>query len=266
MQTHNMGESMKHRFFRYAVMVMVILLACTLVMAQSAKVKQLLVEAENLHDADDYNGTMAKLREAEQLDKENPEILWKIARGYFDFADQQPDNMEAQKENLYPGFEYAKRCVEIAPGVAGGHQYYAILTGRIGEIEGTKQKIENSYAVKEHTMIAIKLDPENDSNYHVMGRWHFALADLSWFERQIASLIYATPPAAKFEKAVEFFNKAHSIEPEDARHLLWLGKSYEKLDQEEKAAKALKQALKIPAETDSDKAIYKEAKELLEDL
>ena len=125
---------MKDRFFRYAVMVMVILLACTLVMAQGAKVEQLLAEAEKLHDADNFEGTMAKLREAEQLDKENPEILWKIARAYFDFADQQPDNMEAQKENLYPGFEYAKRCVETAPNVAGGHQYYAILIGRIGEI------------------------------------------------------------------------------------------------------------------------------------
>jgi tetratricopeptide (TPR) repeat protein len=237
-----------------------------LVMAQGATVKDLLEEVETLRDADNYTGAMAKLKEAEKMDPDNPEILWKIARAYFDLADQNESDLELQKNNIYPGFEYAKRCVEMAPDVAGGHQYYAILIGRIGEIEGTKQKIENSYAVREHTMLAIKLDPENDSNYHVMGRWHFALADLSWVERKIASIIYATPPAASFEKAVEFFSKAHEINPDDIRHLLWLGKSYAKLGQDDNARKALKQALALPAESDSDRNQQKEAKELLEDL
>jgi tetratricopeptide (TPR) repeat protein len=120
--------------------------------------------------------------------------------------------------------------------------------------------------VKEHTVKAIELDPENDSNYHVMGRWHFALADLSWFERKIASIIYATPPAASFEKAVEFFSKAHDIKPDDIRHLLWLGKSYEKMDKKDQARKILKKALAIPATTDSDKSMHKEAQDLLKHL
>jgi len=261
-----MGVTMKHRRFRFVVIFVVIILAYMLVMAQSATVKDLLEEVETLRDTDDYTSAMVKLKEAEKMDPDNPEILWKIARAYFDLADQDENDLELQTTNLYPGFEYAKRCIELAPNVASGHQYYAILIGRIGEIEGTKQKITNSYAVREHTMIAIKLDPENDSNYHVMGRWHFALADLSWIERQIASIIYATPPAASFEKAVEFFGKAHEIKPDDIRHLLWLGKSYEKLDQDDNAKKALKKALALPAASDSDKNQQKEAKELLEDL
>ena len=257
---------MKNRRFRFVVISVVIILACMLVMAQDATVKDLLEEVETLRDTDDYSSAMAKLKEAEKMDPDNPEILWKIARAYFDLADQDENDPELQTKNIYPGFEYAKRCIELAPNVASGHQYYAILIGRIGEIEGTKQKITNSYAVREHTMIAIKLDPENDSNYHVMGRWHFALADLSWIERQIASIIYATPPAASFEKAVEFFGKAHEIKPDDIRHLLWLGKSYEKLDQDDNAKKTLKKALVLPAPSDSDKNQQKEAKELLEDL
>jgi tetratricopeptide (TPR) repeat protein len=251
---------------RKVLAIFVILLSAILLLAQTTDLAEILAAAEELHDAKDYDATMAKLKEAESVDPDDPEVLWKIARAYFDFADQKPDDIEVQKKNIYPGFEYAKRCVEIAPDVAGGHQYYAILIGRIGEVEGTKQKIENSYAVREHTMKAIELDPGNAANYHVMGRWHFALADLSWVERQIASLIYATPPEAYFEESVRFFSKAHEIEPDDIRHLLWLGKSYEKLDQTENAQKALTEALAIPAETDSDKNMHQEAKELLEDL
>jgi tetratricopeptide (TPR) repeat protein len=230
---------------------------------QTAKVKTILDQAEKLHDANDYQGTMAKLREAEKIEPNNPEILWKIARAYFDFADQQPDNPEVQKANVYPGFEYAKKCVELAPNVAGGHQYYSILIGRIGEIEGTKQKITNSYAVREHTEKAIALDPKNDSNYHVMGRWHFALADLSWAERQIASLIYATPPKASFEEAEQFFRKAHELKPNDIRHLLWLGKTQIALRKKDAARKSLQQAMSIPAQSDAEKAMQKEAAELI---
>ncbi len=234
--------------------------------AQSGKVRALLDQAEKLHDAKNYQGTMDKLREAEKIEPNNPEVLWKIARAYFDFADQQPDNLEVQKANLYPGFDYAKKCVELYPNVAGGHQYYAILIGRIGEIEGTKQKITNSYAVREHTLKAIELDPTEDANYHVMGRWHFALADLSWVERKIASIIYATPPAASFEKAEEFFEKAHKIKPDEIRHILWLAKTQQKLGKNSQAKQNLEACLKLPAKSDSDRAMQAEARELLKKL
>lgn len=257
---------MKQRHLRLMGKCGLLFLMILLVTTYAADFNSLVAEAETLRDADSYTAALAKLKEAEKLDPDNPEILWKLARAYFDIADQDETNIELQKANIYPGFEYAERCVEIAPNIAEGHQYYSILIGRIGEIEGTKQKIENSYAVREHTMKAIELDPDNDSNYHVMGRWHFALADLSWVERKIASVIYATPPAASFEKAVEFFSKAHEIKPDDIRHLLWLGKSYEKLGQDDNARNALQKALALPAESDADKNMQAEAQELLTEL
>ncbi len=257
---------MKKRHFRLMGVCGLLFLMVLLVTTYAADFHSLVAEAETLRDADNYTAALAKFKEAEQLDPDNPEILWKLARAYFDIADQDETNIELQKANIYPGFEYAQRCVEIAPNTAEGHQYYSILIGRIGEIEGTKQKIENSYAVREHTMKAIELDPDNDSNYHVMGRWHFALADLSWVERKIASVIYATPPAASFEKAVEFFSKAHEIKPDDIRHLLWLGKSYEKLGQDNNARDALQKALALPANSDADKNMQVEAQELLTEL
>lgn len=257
---------MKQRHLRLMGKCGLLFLMILLVTTYAADFNSLVAEAETLRDADSYTAALAKLKEAEKLDPDNPEILWKLARAYFDIADQDETNIELQKANIYPGFEYAERCVEIAPNIAEGHQYYSILIGRIGEIEGTKQKIENSYAVREHTMKAIELDPDNDSNYHVMGRWHFALADLSWVERKIASVIYATPPAASFEKAVEFFSKAHEIKPDDIRHLLWLGKSYEKLGQDDNARNALQKAMALPAESDADKNMQAEAQELLTEL
>lgn len=250
-------------FGRSLLIVLLLIALPVYLIPQTAKVKTILDQAEKLHEAKDYQGTMSKLREAEKIEPSNPEVLWKIARAYFDFADQQPDNLDVQKTNIYPGFEYAKKCVELAPNVAGGHQYYSILIGRIGEVEGTKQKITNSYAVREHTEKAIALDPKNDSNYHVMGRWHYALSELSWAERQIASIIYDKPPKASFEEAEQFFQKAHELKPKEIRHLLWLGKTQLALKKKDAAKKSFQQALAIPAQSDSDKAMQKEVAELM---
>jgi tetratricopeptide (TPR) repeat protein len=231
-----------------------------------AQLNQYLIDAEVAHDAKDYDKTMQLLIEAKKLDENNPETLYKISRGYFDFADRKPNDLEYQKEFVYPGLEYAKKALDADPNSAGAHKWYAIHIGRIGEIEGTKQKILNSYEVKEHTMKAIELDPGEAANYHVMGRWHYALSELSWFERQVASMIYATPPEASFGEALDFFKQANSLDPEDIRNMLYIGHCYAELDDEVNAGKWYQMAMDANATSDSDRSLQAEAKAAKEDL
>jgi len=229
-------------------------------------VAELLMQAEIAHDAKDYDLTMDLLQQALTLDKMNAEIQWKISRGYFDFADRKPNDMEYKKPFLYKGREAAEKALALDDKSAGAHKWYAIHHGQIGEAEGTEQKIKNSYGMRDHTLLAIEYDPEDDANYHVMGRWHYALADLSWIERQIASLIYATPPEASFEEALEFFQKAHELDGEDIRNMLYIGYCYEELDDEQKAEQWFKMAINAKAGSESDRSLQKEAREALDDL
>ena len=225
----------------------------------------LIAQADAQHELDAYDAVFKFLKEAEAVDAESYEVIWRLARAHFDFSDNTTDEAEIEK-NLYAGFEYAEKALKIGDDRAESHKWYGILIGRVGEIEGTEQKIKNSYAVAEHTRKAIELDPEDSGNYHVMGRWHFTLADLSWFERTIASIVYATPPEASFEEARGYFKQAIVKDPEDIRNYLWLGKTLEELDDEDSAGQAYKQALGIEASSDSDKILQEEAKELLEDI
>ena len=231
-----------------------------------AELFNLMQEADSAHEAKDYDLTMELLQKALELDKMNDEILWKISRGYFDFADRKPNDMEYKKPFLYKGREFADRALALNEESAGAHKWYAIHHGQIGEAEGTEQKIKNSYGMRDHTLLAIKYDPSDDANYHVMGRWHYALADLSWFERKIAGMIYAKPPEASFEEALEFFKKANSLDPKDIRNMLYIGYCYDQLGNEDNASKWLKKAISAKAETDSDRALQAEAKEALDDL
>jgi len=224
---------------------------------------ELLKKADELNTAKDFQAELKLLLEKEVKYEEDADFLWRLARAYFSIGDQNQENEEIQKDNYYPGFERARKCVAINPQLAEGHQYYAILVGKIGELEGTKQKIKNSYEVKEHALKAIELDPENDSNYHVMGRWHFTLSELSWVEKKVAEMIYSKLPEASFEEAAEFFKKAHEIQPTDLRHILWLGKAYEELDKKADARTVWKKAATIQPKTELDKKIQTEIKDRL---
>ncbi len=233
------------------------------VMAQTFS--ELIDQADTRHDDDDYSGTHELLVQAEQLEATNIEVVWRLARAHFDFSDNSEDETVIS-DNFYKGLDYAKQALELDENLAEAHKWYGILIGKVGELEGTKQKILNSYEVKDHTLKAIELDPEDDGNYHVMGRWHYTLADLSWFERKIAGLIYAKPPKASFAEAAEYFKKAIALEPDDIRNHLWLGNSYVALKDKESAKEEYNTALAITAETDSDRKLQKEVQASLSDL
>ncbi len=197
--------------------------------------------------------------------KDNYEILWRLARAYFDLSDQTLDE-NLQKEYIGKGLPFAKKALDINPNSAKSNHWYAVMFGRQGQLEGTKQKILNSYDMKKYCLRAIELDPNYDGSLHVMGRWHYNIADLSWIERNMASLVYATPPIGSFEEAINYFKKAVNANPKDIRHYLWLGKAYYAINDYAKAKDILNQSLILKINTDSDRLIKDEVISLLKKI
>ena len=99
-----------------------------------------------------------------------------------------------------------------------------------------------------------------------MGRWHYNVADLSWFERNIASLVYATPPIGSFEEAINYFKRAKNADASDIRHYLWLGKSYYAIGDHTNAKSILIQAINLKINSDGDQLLKDQANDLLEKL
>lgn len=218
---------------------------------------------DDMNDAKDFSGSFELLQHMEADYAETNDYLWRMARHHFTESDNTADEAVRSVE-IYKGMEYATQALALAPNSSWANGYYGILIGRVGEIEGTKQKIINSYDVKKHTLKAIELDPAYDGWVHVMGRWHFALSELSWVKRTIASMVYETPPTASFGEAAEYFTQAIELEPTDIRHYLWLGKTQFELDLDEEARATLAKAMALPAESESDKIMQTEAKDLLD--
>ena len=203
---------------------------------------------------------------AKRLYKKNPENIEAICRmaGTNFIKAQNETSLDKQKKIFYRGFDYAKKALSLDSLDGYANFWYAAYIGRIGEIEGIKQAILNSYDVRKYGLRAIELiSDEYDPVYHMMGRWHYELADLSELEKIFASLIYAKPPQGSYDKAIAYFNTAIKIKPQEIRNHYWLGKAYSEIGEFNLAKKEFKIVTKLSPRDTDDKKMQKDAIDLL---
>ena len=220
---------------------------------------------DKLLDDGYYEEALSTCESIHSSNLKNSDFLWRYTRTYFELSDQESDN-DKQKYFINKAFPIISDALRIDSLSSKTNHWYAVIIGKKGELEGTKQKILNSYQVKEYGERAIELDPNYDGTQHLMGRWHYELSSLSWFEKSIASLIYETPPNGSYYKAITFFNTAHQLNSEDIRHLFWLGKTYIAINKKSKARDVLSQTISLIPFDNSDKMMQEEAAKLLSKL
>lgn len=137
----------------------------------------------------------------------------------------------------------------------------------LAEYYGTKAKLEQSYVSKKHMMRAHELNPKDGTTLYLLGVWCFTFADLSWTQRKLASVLFATPPSSSYYEAYSFFAKAEEVQPNFySMNLLMMGKVSMKIGDTEMAIQCLTKARDYPQKTEDDKEAHQEAVELLSQM
>ena len=74
---------------------------------------------------------------------------------------------------------------------------------------------------QEAARTALQLEPQNDLAHHLMGRWHFEMAQINFVVRQLIRLVYGAALApGKFEDALAEFEAAVALNPHKLIHRL----------------------------------------------
>jgi tetratricopeptide (TPR) repeat protein len=97
------------------------------------------------------------------------------------------------------------------------------------KVSGNKQRIELSKELKAEAEKTLAINPRHSGAMHILGRWNYEVAGLSWFARAAAKIIYGGVPPGSYEQAKEWFERAIAIEPGMPLHHLWLGETLIKL-------------------------------------
>ena len=205
----------------------------------------------------DNSIALADYRRALEIDSSNYEALWKLARAYVDVGRSLPKNEQLQYYVF--GEKLARRCLTLYPDSAEGHFFLAVALGREALQQGGKRKIQIAKEVKAEAERALQCNPAHDGAMHVLGRWHYELADLNFIERAVAKIVFGElPSGASYEQAAHYFEQAIAHHPEAPVHHLEYGRTLLKLGRVAEARQQLERCVELP-ELFWDDAQHKQA-------
>eukprot|EP00055_Hartaetosiga_balthica_P002472 m.4098 g.4098 ORF g.4098 m.4098 type:complete len:311 (-) comp2168_c1_seq1:1051-1983(-) len=188
------------------------------------------------------------------------EGLWRIARSWYDYA---TSSKGKELELLKEGQLFARRAINSNENSASAHKWYGIITGSMTDYVGLNEKLKCGEEFKEHVEIAIRLDPDDSLLSHLLGRWCFEVAGLSWIEKRACAALFGTPPEATYDDALRHLLKAEKLSPQWGLNMLFLGKAYAKLGNSSESRKWLEATIAIKEETKEDREAVEGARKLL---
>jgi tetratricopeptide (TPR) repeat protein len=184
----------------------------------------------------------AALEIYQRILKSNPRqytALWKCSELCSRLGSRQPTAKD--KENYYhTARNYALNAVKINPNGADGFYTLAVATGRIALLQSGRDKVRSVKEIRSHAEHAIRLNPAHARAWHVLGKWHYEVANLGMFEKAALRMMYGGLPAASFADAVKAYERARQLEPGFALNYLELAKAYHQNEQNDKAIELLK--------------------------
>ncbi len=226
--------------------------------AEDPKLTSLLKQGDNEDRQGHTRAALACFREAEALDPQNVAVLLRIAKQYSDLVgDSKP--AESAHAVADKALEYSKRAVELDPTSAKGRLSLAIAYGRLTDFVGNKVKLEYSKLIKDETVKSIALDPSDDFAWHVLGRWHFGVANVNAMLKAMANLIYGGMPPASNGEAAKCLKKAAELAPQRIIHHSELARVYRAMGKKDLAAKEWQTVLALPALDKEDEKDKREA-------
>jgi tetratricopeptide (TPR) repeat protein len=126
--------------------------------------------------------------------------------------------------------------------------------------EGSKKKVELSNEIKYELDYALKLNPDDDVAYSILGSFYRALGNVSWFERTLADLFLGGLPEGGYEESEKALTRAIELAPENMRHHYELARLYLNWDRQGEARRSFERAVTCPVLVARDRSRQTRAK------
>jgi len=199
---------------------------------------------------------------AEKLEPKNVRVLVSIARQYRHLMTKAPNDREKLKLGG-SALSYGMKAAALGPNDSDAQLSAAITYGKMLPFQGKQAQVDAAPRIKAAVDKALRLNPRNDSAWHVLGRWHESLANVGSVKRAFGSVLYGELPVGTNEEAVACFDKAIAINPHRLRHYVELGRTYAQMGQYDNARKYLIRGLGIPNSENDDPEVRTLGREAL---
>lgn len=202
---------------------------------------------------------------AEKIDPNNVGVLLRIARQYRHLM---ADTWDVEEKLRFGGIAlaYGNKAAAIAPNDSEAQLSPAITYGKMLPFQGKKEQVEAAPRIKAAADRALKIDPRNDSAWHVLGRWHQTLANVTGLKRTFGEIIYGSMPTGTNAEAIACFEKAIKINPRRLRHYIEKGRSHAQMGDNATARRLIEKGMAMPNMEKDDPEEKTRGREALKNL
>jgi len=210
------------------------------------------------------------LRKYEEILKSEPNHLQALihaSRMTSNIAGHIKDK-EQRRERLVIAEDYAKRSIKLNPKSPDAHFSLVVTLGLQSEIAPSpREKVKDAKLLRAEAEKIIEVDPNYALGYFVLGKWHYEVSKLNWFERTACDLFFGGfPDGVSMHEAVKNFNKATALDPNQIIILYGHASVLHYEGEDEEAIKVLQKAINLPIREPDDAFRKEKCKELIKEI
>lgn len=222
--------------------------------------------ADSLYESYEEKEALELYSDILEEEPENYKSLWRASFLYSRIGNRL-NNEDEQKEYFNKGINLAERALAVDSTDAQSHFVMAVAMGRKALISGARERVAASRAIKKHADKALEYDENHAGAWHVLGRWHFKVANLSWVERAAANTLFGGIPGdATNQKAADAIQKAIDLNDNNILYYYDLAKVYEEMGHDQQALSVCESAVELESRTPDDPTLKEQCRKLIFDL
>lgn len=232
------------------------------VFSYSQDENKLMSEARQLETAFKENEAMVKYLDVLKIQPRNYTALCKVSELYSLLGKRQPTK-EKQKIYYRAARNYAQQALLVNPSHPDANFVMALAMGRMAIISSGEEKIKAVKDIKIYAEKCVQLDPQGFKGYHILGRWHYEISNLSSVEKWLVKIAYGSLPEASLQDAIANYEKSRQLNPGLLINYMELAKCFHRNDENKKANEMLQQVMQLPSKTIDDPTVKEEARKLM---
>ena len=251
---------------KWSVISYLLLLICTFntsVHAQDATA--LMKQAQSFEKSLREEDALNKYLEVIRYEPANIDALCRVSELYT-IVGKRFSEKNKQKEYFKKAVDYARAALKVNPNHSEANFVMAISMGRMALIASGEEKIKAVKEIRHYAERCIQINPSNYKGYHVLGKWHYEVSDLSSLEQWLVKVTYGGLPQASLDDAVKNYEKSKQLYPTFLLNYLELAKAYKRKNDKNKARALLEQLQKLPPSGSDDPKIKSLGRKMLDDL
>ncbi|QMU28400.1 tetratricopeptide repeat protein [Adhaeribacter radiodurans] len=209
---------------------------------------------------------LQKFEEVLVVNPDHYEALYKVSLLHSRIGLRYSDELQ-KGEHFILAKDFAEKALKVKKQGAESNYVMALALSNLSFVSGAKARISNLKEIKSYIDKSLASNPNYANSWHLLGRWHYKVANMNVFECAISKLIKGcTKSEASNKQAVNCFQKAIKLDGSNLNYYYDLAIVYREMKEVDQSIAILQNAMQVQPITTEDLELSRRCKVMLNNL